>query len=81
MTTDQLARLLHRAAEKGESKEEKMVHLILFGIKYAGELDEYRGKATEVVRLSGVLPTPSTVEVNQGRKLAQYVTLNDETIV
>ena len=81
MTADELTRLLRRAAEKGESKEEKMVHIILFGIKYGGELDEYRGKASEVVRLSGVLPTPSTVEVNQGRKLAKYVSLNDGDIV
>ena len=81
MTTDELARLLCRAVEKGESKKEKMVHIILFGIKYADELNEYRGKAADVVCRSGVLPVPSTVEINQGRTLAKYVSLNNEDTV
>ena len=81
MTTDELADLLFSAAEKGELKSEKMVHLILFGIKYAEELNEYRGKIADVVRRSGVSRSDSTVEVRHGMHLANYVSLNDEKIV
>ncbi len=81
MTSEELARLLSSAAEKGVLKKEKTVHLILFGIKYADELNEYRGKVGEVVRLSGVWTEPSTVEVNQGKTLAKYVSLNEDDVV
>ena len=81
MTTDELADLLSRAAEKGALRSEKMVHLILFGIKYANELNEYRGKVGEVVQRSGVIRSNSTVEVRHGMHLANYVSLNNENIV
>lgn len=76
MGNDELARALRRATEKGALKLEKMVHIILFGIKYADELNEYPGKAIEVVRSSGVLPVASAVEVRHGMRLAKYVLLD-----
>ena len=81
MTANELAHLLCRAAEKGKLKEEKMAHIILFGIKYADELNEYRGKVKDVVRRSGVSRSDSTVEVHHGMNLAKYVSLNNEDIV
>ena len=81
MTNDELPQVLRRATEKGELIEEKMVHIILFGIKYADELAEYRGKVRDVVRRSGVSRSDSTVEVRHGMHLAKYVSLDDEDIV
>lgn len=81
MTSAELACLLRRAAEKGALKEEKMAHIILFGIKYADELAEYPRKVGDVVRRSKVMPADGTSEVRHGLKLAKYVSLNDKDIV
>ena len=62
---EQLARL-HRA--------ERGMGILLFGIRYARELDECRDSVQEIVRLSGVPPSYVT-EVHKGARLAPYVSV------
>ncbi len=62
---EQLARL-HRA--------ERGIGILLFGIRYAREIDECRDSVQEIVRLSGVPPSYVS-EVYKGVRLAPYVSV------
>ena len=63
-------REMHRRASYGK----KGVAGLLFGIKYADELEH--GRVANIVRLAG-LPIGYDIEVNYGRNLAPYVDLRE----
>ena len=69
MTGGELAEYLARLhrAERGTG-------ILLFGIRYARELDECRDSVQEIVRLSGVPPSYVS-EVYKGVRLAPYVSV------
>ena len=76
MTVDELAakmREAHRDALSGE----KPVSIILFAIKYASELDAVDNNQAVATAAHLTDANSYSVEIGYGRKLAKYVTLND----
>ncbi len=54
---------------------EQTTQLLLFGIKYADDLEHLSlGRIVKLAHARGLHPT-ANVEVNHGRRLAKYVTL------
>ena len=71
MTARELADTLYRmydCAIDGESTS----MILLFGVKYAGEIRDCGVSVTEIVRLSGLSSSYAT-EVYKGMKLSRYV--------
>lgn len=78
MTVDELAakmREAHRNAPSGK----KPVSIILFAIKYASELDAVDNNQAVATAAHLTDANSYSVEIGYGRKLAKYVTLNDNT--
>ena len=70
--------------DEGDSKDEAVVHTILFGIKYAEELKAAKQAGcsiAEIITLSGLRESQKLQkktyipEIKRGMKLAQYVKL------
>ena len=89
MDQQELARILKRMCDKStrETTAEKahmktMVHL--FGILFAKDIEECDGAPTrtaqEIVRNAG-LPKTYDMRINNGRLLAEYVTVSDRSIL
>ena len=75
MTAEELAAALSQAYTSTPYGD-KTLSVHLWAIEFADELDEYRGKVGEVVRLAGV--GDWVAAINDARKLAKYVTLHLE---
>ena len=89
MDEQDLASILERMCDKrtrettaGRAQTKTMIHL--FGILFAKEIDECDGAPTrnarEIVQKAG-LPESYYTEVNNGRLLAEYVTVHDGSIL
>ncbi len=72
MTDNELAQELQRLANSAPYGE-KMTYIELFGIKYAHLLN--RDNCQRIVEMAQIGKLGPTV--NMGRRLAEYVTLND----
>ena len=75
MTVDELAEKL-KDEYLHALEDEQAASVVLFAIKYASALDELNNNAA--VARAADLNTYDT-EIGYGRKLAKYVTLNDNT--
>ena len=78
MTVSEVAKALReyrRAAPDGE----KAVFVILFAIKYAEELDAVNNNQAVATAAHLTDANSYSIEIGYGRKLAKYVTLNDNT--
>ena len=76
MTCDELASKLRNAYQKAP-RGERMIGLILFGLRHKDEIESMRDCTyKELFRKAGV--SPSNVEVRYGRQLTQYITLDEE---
>lgn len=75
MTVDEAARILCDLYQDAE--DEKVCCIHLFGIAYADELGDM--SIPDVVKRAGI-PNSYSSEVSKGRKLGQYVVLNDEAV-
>ncbi len=71
MTLQELANELRKMYDSAP-KNEQVLHLHLFGIKYAAELSRF--SPASVVALAGI-PRSYGTEINKGRNLARYVEL------
>ena len=74
MTLEELAASL-RSAHKDAPVGNKTLHVQLWALRHADELSEYTGKVGKVVLLADVGNWEASI--NDMRKLAGYVTLND----
>ena len=72
MTEDELGRMLQEAMDNAP-KGEKAISVVMFGIRYAGELS--RVSVAAVCRAAGI---SGWSEVNKGVMLTKYVTIRDE---
>lgn len=74
MTVHELALKLRRMADIAP-RGDKTLYVQLFAIKYADELSQYPGKVREVIAEAEI--GDYTTAINDMRKLAGYVTLNN----
>ena len=73
MMAEELGFELRSMVNYGEKHSEKVAMIVLFGIKYAADLEDVR--VADVIR-EAFGETPSWApEINIGRQLAKYVTL------
>ena len=72
MTVDELGLELRRMAEDGEKHRKKNAMIVLFGIKYAADLEDVRGAA--VIKEAFGETLNWVTQINIGRQLAKYVT-------
>ncbi len=70
MTIDEAAQLLKAMVERGKAANEIVVHIHLFGIKYADEITGMSLK--ELTERAGISETYKT-EIRKGMNLARYV--------
>ena len=84
MKQRKLARKLKAMYDIGASKDETVAHIILFGIKYAEELNAAKQAGCsiwKIIKSSGIKKSQRlkkhtyTSEINYGMTLAQYVEL------
>lgn len=77
MTVDELAEKL-KEEYRHAPNDEKAVSVVLFSIKYASEM---KGMTNAEIARKACLVKPDSYnqEIGYGRKLAKYVTLNDNT--
>ena len=89
MDEQELADVLERMCDKstretttGKAQAKTMIHL--FGILFAKEIEKCDGAPTrtarEIARKAG-LPQSYYTEINNGRLLAEYVTVHDGSIL
>ena len=76
MTIDKAASELRKMYESA-AYGDKSIAVVLFGLKYAGDLGRGRLSVQEVVTRSGI-PRNYFPMVNKGRKLASYVVLKED---
>lgn len=74
MTLEELAASL-RSAHRDAPARNKTLHVQLWALRHADELNEYTGKVGKVVALADVGNWEAAI--NDMRKLAEYVTLDD----
>ena len=78
MDAKELAARLAAVRARAEPYGDKTVRTHLFAIEYAHELDGYSlGELKELARLAGAPPTMGT-ELQKCRKMARYVTVNED---
>ncbi|MDD4643380.1 MAG: hypothetical protein PHG99_07790 [Erysipelotrichaceae bacterium] len=75
MTENQLAEILKDMYEKAP-KGEQVVHIHLFGIKYADIIRENKYKVSDIIKMSGLHESYAT-ELSKGIKLSAYVFVGD----
>ena len=84
MKPEKLASKLKAMYDDGASKNETVAHIVLFGIKYAAELNAAKQDGcsiAKIIKLSGLKESQHlkkhtyTPEINFGMTLAQYVEL------
>ena len=69
ITTEQAGTILRRAHADAPHGE-KSIRLILFGVKYAADLE--RMQLSDVIKKAGLHPS-ANVEIRYGIKMAKYV--------
>lgn len=77
MDAPELADRLREMYEDGLGRERAVHMAILFGIRYAEEIEACGASVADIVRKAGTIPDSYATEVQKGRVLAEYVTPRD----
>ena len=77
MDAQELANRLREMYEDGLGRGRAVHMAILFGIRYAGEIEACGASVADIVQEAGTVPDNYATEVQKGRVLAEYVTVRD----
>ena len=80
MDAQELANRLREMYEDGRGRGRAVTMAILFGIRYAGEIEACGASVADIVRRAGMNPKSYGTEVNKGCRLAEYVTVRPGSI-
>lgn len=80
MDAQELANRLKEMYEDGLGRKRAVLMAILFGIRYAGEIEACDASVKDIVRKAGMNPDSYGTEVQKGRLLAEYVTVRPGSI-
>ena len=80
MDAQELANRLREMYEDGRGRGRAVHMAILFGIRYAGEIEASGATAKDIVRRAGMNPNSYGTEVRKGCRLAEYVTVRPGSV-
>lgn len=80
MDAQELANRLREMYENGRGRGRAVTMAILFGIRYAGEIEASGASPADIVRRAGMNPNSYGTEVNKGCRLADYVTVRPGSV-
>ena len=80
MDAQELANRLREMYEDGRGRGRAVHMAILFGIRYAGEIEACGASPADIVQKAGTVPDSYATEVQKGRRLAEYVTVRPGSI-
>ena len=76
MNLDELSRILEDTYRNNRKSRSMIMHLLLFGIKYADVINSADYNVPDLLRVSGIRMS-AVIEICQGINLAEYVKLKD----
>ena len=79
MDPQDLANVLRGMYDDGKDQRRQVVMSLLFGIRYAGEIEACGASVAEIVRTAGLSKGYGT-EVGKGCRPAEYVTVRDDRL-
>ena len=72
MTPEDLAKMLSEMYAKGSKSREKVTMVQLYGVKYAGEIEQC-GVSPATIASMAQIPPSYGIDINSGKKLSKYV--------